>query len=79
MLGRLSLMRFFCYCANSRESIGRYVVEVQEGVFNRARTPAKTVIRSAAVENRSNFPSLGNCMPQSQRYPRAVETPRRQA
>jgi hypothetical protein len=30
MLGRLSLMRFFCYCANSRESIGRYVVEVQK-------------------------------------------------
>ena len=32
MLGRPSLMRFFCYCANSRESIGRYVVGVRNGV-----------------------------------------------
>jgi hypothetical protein len=30
MLGRLSFMRFFCYCANPRESIGRYVVEVRK-------------------------------------------------
>jgi hypothetical protein len=30
MLGRLSHMRFFCYLANSRESIGRYVVEVRK-------------------------------------------------
>jgi hypothetical protein len=38
MLCRPSLMRFFCYCANSRESIGRYVVEVRKACLIHART-----------------------------------------
>jgi hypothetical protein len=38
MLCRPSLMRFFCYCANSRESIGRYVVEVRKACLIPART-----------------------------------------
>jgi hypothetical protein len=58
MLGRLSHMRFFCYFANSRESIGRYVVEVRKACLI-ALAPPKTVIRSVPVENSSNFPITG--------------------